>query len=334
MKKTIITISAILSAWPVFLHANDRTPAERLSGRFLLQVESRGEAWYVDPRDLKKRLLGRPRDAFALMRQAGIGAKTADLAKLPIGLAPAVQDADSDGLDDRLETAIGTDPAKTDTDGDGYDDKTEAENNYDPLAAGRIAVDRHSARRLSGKILLQVESHGEAWYVNPLDLKRYYLGAPADAFNLIKRFALGASNADLTKIKTSNSQSSAPAENSQTASYPEGRTDNRADSRPAADPSSSVLSGAASAIRANNAKAAAGYFTPAMKSSLEYTLKFLDADGRFALGNILADAKLASTDEEEKIYSTEVYFALGGSKVPVKFRVKKQPNGNWLLANL
>lgn len=35
--------------------------------------------------------------------------------------------------------------------------------------------------RLTGRILLQVESHGEAWYVNQTNLKRYYLGRPSDA---------------------------------------------------------------------------------------------------------------------------------------------------------
>lgn len=38
------------------------------------------------------------------------------------------------------------------------------------------------SNRLKGKILLQVESAGEAWYVNPDNEKRYYLGRPSDAF--------------------------------------------------------------------------------------------------------------------------------------------------------
>ena len=47
--------------------------------------------------------------------------------------------------------------------------------------------------RLAGQILIQVESHGEAWYVNPKDNKRYYLGRPDDAFNLMKTLSLGIS---------------------------------------------------------------------------------------------------------------------------------------------
>ncbi len=50
--------------------------------------------------------------------------------------------------------------------------------------------------RLKGKILLQVESNGEAWYVNPENEKRYYLGRPADAFNVMRELGLGISNKD------------------------------------------------------------------------------------------------------------------------------------------
>jgi len=30
------------------------------------------------------------------------------------------------------------------------------------------------AQKLSGRILLQVESKGEAWYINPSNLKKYF----------------------------------------------------------------------------------------------------------------------------------------------------------------
>ena len=57
--------------------------AEKLSGRILLQTEKNGEAWYVNPIDLKKYYLSRPEDAFALMRKLGIGIKNSDLEKIP-----------------------------------------------------------------------------------------------------------------------------------------------------------------------------------------------------------------------------------------------------------
>lgn len=48
--------------------------------------------------------------------------------------------------------------------------------------------------KLKGKILLQVESHGEAWYVNPKDEQRYYLGKPSDAYQLIRELGIGISS--------------------------------------------------------------------------------------------------------------------------------------------
>lgn len=54
---------------------------------------------------------------------------------------------------------------------------------------------------LRGRILLQVEDKGQAWYVNPVDGKRYFLGRPADAFQMMQRFGLGISNADFFKLK-------------------------------------------------------------------------------------------------------------------------------------
>ncbi|MEA3449742.1 MAG: right-handed parallel beta-helix repeat-containing protein [Patescibacteria group bacterium] len=47
---------------------------------------------------------------------------------------------------------------------------------------------------LSGKILLQVEANGEAWYVNPENNERYFLNRPADAFQIMRDLGLGVSN--------------------------------------------------------------------------------------------------------------------------------------------
>jgi len=52
------------------------------------------------------------------------------------------------------------------------------------------------ASTLKSKILLQVEQNGEAWYVNPSNEKRYFLGRPADAFNVMRELGLGISNKD------------------------------------------------------------------------------------------------------------------------------------------
>lgn len=57
------------------------------------------------------------------------------------------------------------------------------------------------AQRVAGKILLQVEDVGQAWYVNPVDNLRYYLGRPADAFQIMQDLGLGITNSDLTMIE-------------------------------------------------------------------------------------------------------------------------------------
>lgn len=54
--------------------------------------------------------------------------------------------------------------------------------------------------RLSGKILLQVEDKGQAWYINPDNKKRYYLGRPADAFQVMRNLGLGVSNKDFASF--------------------------------------------------------------------------------------------------------------------------------------
>lgn len=57
------------------------------------------------------------------------------------------------------------------------------------------------SERLSGRILLQVEAHGEAWYVNPVDQKRYFLGRADDAYRLMRELGLGISESDYNANK-------------------------------------------------------------------------------------------------------------------------------------
>lgn len=59
--------------------------------------------------------------------------------------------------------------------------------------------------RLSGRILLDVDNRGEAWYVYPGDFHRYYLGTPDDAYTLMKNLSLGVSNENFSKIASSTS---------------------------------------------------------------------------------------------------------------------------------
>lgn len=55
-------------------------------------------------------------------------------------------------------------------------------------------------KHLKGRIVLRVQNKGEAWYINPDDGKRYFLGRPADAFRLMKSLGLGITDEDLFNI--------------------------------------------------------------------------------------------------------------------------------------
>jgi hypothetical protein len=133
--------------------ARASTIAQRLSGRILLDVRRDGRAWYVNPIDLRRYYLGRPADAFQIMRQLGLGITSAQLSQIPT-------------------TSVAT-----------------------------LSIDNlELTKRLSGRILIAVEESGEAWYVNPVDLRRYYLGRPADAFQIMRQLGLGISIGDLAKI--------------------------------------------------------------------------------------------------------------------------------------
>ena len=67
-------------------------------------------------------------------------------------------------------------------------------------AAGASTYDSALATRLRGRILLQVESHGEAWYVRSKDLKRYYMKDGAAAYSIMRFFSTGITDVDLAKI--------------------------------------------------------------------------------------------------------------------------------------
>lgn len=61
----------------------------RLSGRILLDVERRGEAYYVDPVTLRGSSLGRANDAYTIMRRYGLGITNSDLSQIPVAARSA-----------------------------------------------------------------------------------------------------------------------------------------------------------------------------------------------------------------------------------------------------
>ena len=60
---------------------------------------------------------------------------------------------------------------------------------------GSSFADKHR-----GKIFINVEGKGEAWWVNPKDLKRYYLGKPAHALKVFKKHGIGITKKNLLRI--------------------------------------------------------------------------------------------------------------------------------------
>jgi exopolysaccharide biosynthesis protein len=161
MLKKIVSLSLLLFLAPTFfVEAADLSG--RLSGRILLDVERNGEAWYVYPEDNKRYYLGRPHDAFAIMRELGLGISEEKFATIVPDLSIAIT----------ADSATGT----------------------------KKQIDQALLRSLSGKIVLQVEKNGEAWYIDPVDLSPYYLGRPADAFAIMRKLGLGITSQDLALI--------------------------------------------------------------------------------------------------------------------------------------
>lgn len=176
---------------------------KRLAGRILLQVEQKGQAWYLDIVSLERYYLADGQSAYSALRKFGLGIKNADINKIPVGQESrfSMTDTDGDGLPDKLEEALGTNPVLADTDGDGVSDGDEVlKNNTNPLGIGKLVYSSSLVNRLKGRIVIQVESRGEAWYINPVDGKRYYLANGEAAYQIMRYLSLGITNINIRKI--------------------------------------------------------------------------------------------------------------------------------------
>lgn len=156
MNKTVATIIFLSLLVGQNVLAIEDNITERLSGRILLQVESYGRAWYVEPMSETRFYLQDGNEAYYIMRTKGLGITNKDLAKIP--------------------TQIGQ------------------------------VRNAELVNRLKGRILLQVEERGEAWYINPVDGLRYYMKDGVAAYKLMRTMGLGISNEDLARIAMNTEQ--------------------------------------------------------------------------------------------------------------------------------
>ena len=67
-------------------------------------------------------------------------------------------------------------------------------------AAKSVCKTNKTANRLRGYILLQVEQHGEAWYIDPDTCNRIYMKDGDVAYEIMRYLSLGITNTDLTKL--------------------------------------------------------------------------------------------------------------------------------------
>ena len=149
MKQKLLVAAIILISFLPFSSTKAEVSiSSRLKGRILLQVESRGEAWYVHHMTGERYYMANGDAAYSIMRNLGIGITNIDLE--------------------------------------------------------RIKNNKDEALKHKGKIFLQVESRGEAFYINH-DGSMYYLKNGDSAYQIMRDLGLGIKNTDLEKIKIINS---------------------------------------------------------------------------------------------------------------------------------
>lgn len=155
---------------------------------YKVEIEKQGTA-VKDLDQCRIELTAADANIYNLILTLGTGISRNDLARIPVADANISSgvDTDTDGLSDAVEDAIGTDKNKADTDDDGYNDRNEMLNGFDPLVKGKnLPIDTDYANRQKGRLLIAVEGSKEAWYVNPGDGKRYFLGNPGDAYKAMR----------------------------------------------------------------------------------------------------------------------------------------------------
>lgn len=146
MRKITIFLLIIITFAIPFNSLKAESLSNRLKGRILLQVEDKGQAWYVEPRTGERHYMANGNEAYNIMRDLGIGITNKDLE--------------------------------------------------------RFKASKNLAQKSSGKIFLQVEAHGEAYYVDFNGALHYFKDGFA-AYNIMRSLGLGITDSDLSYIKIS-----------------------------------------------------------------------------------------------------------------------------------
>jgi hypothetical protein len=323
--KITIIILALITGYNVFA-ANLN---ENLAGRILLQVENKGEAWYINPNNLQRYYLGKPLDVLTIFKKLSLGISDSDIKSIPIGVIQSDGlDSDADGLTNYLENTIGTNINKKDTNNNSYDDKTEILNGYDPVNQGKIIFNQNLINRLKGRILLQVKNHGACWYLNPADGKRYFLGRPTDGFNLLKKFGLGITNSNLNKISVAYDSSKATSGNNiNNKEENQENSEIKIDNTPYA-----VIQAVARNLRDGKDENVKQYCLPDWQKAISYGLGVLNSGQKVLLADILAIASPTETSDNEVTFTSQVYWQ--EKSYPVNFIVRKNEDGIWKLLNI
>jgi chitodextrinase len=215
MNRRLFTITLLLLSGLILTYfniANATSLSDRLGGYILLQVQSHGEAWYVIPTEAKRTYLADGPAAYNAMSKLGLGITNTNLKKIPVGIDSRIVDIDSDGdgLGDKLEEGLKTSPNNIDSDGDSYSDYQEVINDYSPLGKEKNVYDQALINRLKGRILLQVEEKGQAWYINPVNGHRYYMKDGPSAYEIMRFLSLGITNDNLNQIPVSSFSAGVP----------------------------------------------------------------------------------------------------------------------------
>ncbi|MDF1497013.1 MAG: CAP domain-containing protein [Patescibacteria group bacterium] len=95
MKKLLIIALAIFMPM-----ATEAALRDDLSGRIHIQVQKNGEAFYVYPENNERYYLGRPADAFQLMREKGLGITNLNLQQIPLASLNPIPDDSQDITDE------------------------------------------------------------------------------------------------------------------------------------------------------------------------------------------------------------------------------------------